>query len=99
MNKVIQDLKVGVETIKKTQMKANLGNRKLRKSQAVVAHACNPSTLGGKGRRISEFEASLVYRVSSRKARATQRYPVYKQTNKTKQKKSCAQVKLSTISP
>jgi hypothetical protein len=32
--------------------------------------------LGGRGRRISEFEASLVYRVSSRTARATQRNPV-----------------------
>jgi hypothetical protein len=29
--------------------------------------------LGGRGRRISEFEASLVYRVSSRTARATHR--------------------------
>jgi hypothetical protein len=43
----------------------------------------------GRGRRISEFEASLVYKVSSRTARATQRNPVSKkQTNKqTKQKK------------
>jgi hypothetical protein len=32
--------------------------------------------LGGRGRRISEFEDSLVYRVSSRTARATQRNPV-----------------------
>jgi hypothetical protein len=32
--------------------------------------------LGGRGRRISEFEASLVYIVSSRTARATQRNPV-----------------------
>jgi hypothetical protein len=32
--------------------------------------------LGGRGRRISEFEASLVYRLSSRTARATQRNPV-----------------------
>jgi hypothetical protein len=40
--------------------------------------------LGGRGRRISEFEASLVYRVSSRTARAIQRNPVSK--NKTKQK-------------
>jgi hypothetical protein len=32
--------------------------------------------LGGRGRRISEFEASLVYKVSSRTARATQRNPV-----------------------
>jgi hypothetical protein len=42
--------------------------------------------LGGRGRRISEFEASLVYRVSSRKARAAQRNPVSKNPkNKTKQ--------------
>jgi hypothetical protein len=34
--------------------------------------------LGGRGRRISEFKASLVYRVSSRTARATQRNPVWK---------------------
>ena len=43
--------------------------------------------MGGSGRRISEFEASLVYRVSSRTARATQRNPVLKkQTNKQKRK-------------
>jgi hypothetical protein len=29
--------------------------------------------LGGRGRRISEFEASLIYRVSSRTARVIQR--------------------------
>ena len=33
--------------------------------------------MGGRGRQISEFEASLVYRVSSRIARATQRNPVF----------------------
>jgi hypothetical protein len=38
--------------------------------------------LGGRGRQISEFEASLVYRVSSRAARATQRNPVLKKQNK-----------------
>jgi hypothetical protein len=43
--------------------------------------------LGGRGRKISEFEASLVYKVSSRTARATQRNPVSKQ-NKTKQNKT-----------
>jgi hypothetical protein len=32
--------------------------------------------LGGRGRQISEFEASLVYKMSSRTARATQRNPV-----------------------
>ena len=39
----------------------------------MVAHACNPSTLGGRRKWISEFEASLVYRVSSRTVRAIQR--------------------------
>jgi hypothetical protein len=34
--------------------------------------------LGGRGRWISEFKTSLVYRVSSRTARATQRNPVSK---------------------
>jgi hypothetical protein len=38
--------------------------------------------LGGRGRWISEFEDSLV---SSRTARATQRNPVLKKQNKTKQ--------------
>ena len=55
--------------------------------RAVVAHACNPSTLGGRGRWISEFKASLVYRVNARTARATQRNPVSKKTNKKKKKK------------
>jgi hypothetical protein len=44
----------------------------------VVVCAFNPS----RGRRISEFEASLVYKVSSRTARATQRNPLEKQKNK-----------------
>jgi hypothetical protein len=44
--------------------------------------------LGSRGRQISEFEASLVYRVSSRTARATQRNPVSKnQKPKIKKKK------------
>ena len=51
-----------------------------------AAHACNPSTLGGRGRQISKFEASLVYRVNSRTARATQRNPVSKNKSKTKNK-------------
>jgi hypothetical protein len=42
---------------------------------------------GGRGRQISEFEASLVYRVSSRTARAIQRDPVSKK-QKTKQNKT-----------
>jgi hypothetical protein len=43
--------------------------------------------LGGRGRWISEFEASLVYRVSSRTARATQGNPVSKNQEKKKKKK------------
>jgi hypothetical protein len=41
--------------------------------------------LVGRGRRISEFEGSLVYRVSSRTARATQRNPVSKKQKTNKQ--------------
>ena len=41
--------------------------------------------MGGRGRQISEFEASLVYKVSSRISRATQRNLVSK--NKKMKKK------------
>jgi hypothetical protein len=44
--------------------------------------------LGSRGRQISEFEASLVYRVSSRTARATQRNPVSKTQNKQTNKQT-----------
>jgi hypothetical protein len=44
--------------------------------------------LGGRGRRISEFEASLVYRVSSSIARATQRNPISKTNKQTKKQKN-----------
>jgi hypothetical protein len=43
--------------------------------------------LGGRGGGISEFEASLVYKVSSRTARAIQRNPVLKKKPKPKQNK------------
>jgi hypothetical protein len=43
--------------------------------------------LGGRGRQISEFKASLVYRVSSRTVRAIQRNPVSKKKQKKKKKK------------
>jgi hypothetical protein len=49
--------------------------------------------LGGRGRQISEFEDSLVYRVSSRTARATQRNPV----SKNKQTKKKYKVSLGYI--
>jgi hypothetical protein len=42
--------------------------------------------LGVRGSRISEFKASLVYKVSSRTARATPRNPIWKK-QKTKPKK------------
>jgi hypothetical protein len=42
--------------------------------------------LGGRGRQISEFEASLVYKVSSRTARDTQRNPVSKNQKKKKKR-------------
>jgi hypothetical protein len=45
--------------------------------------------LGSRGRRISEFEASLVYTVSSGTSRTTQRNPVSKkQKHKQKQNKT-----------
>jgi hypothetical protein len=42
--------------------------------------------LGDRGRQISEFEASQVYKVSSMTARAIQRNPVSKQKQKIKTK-------------
>jgi hypothetical protein len=63
--------------------------------------------LGGRGKRISEFKASLVYRVSSRTTRATQRNPVSKnQAKQTKQQKTILAVyikkkkkKVQTVGP
>jgi hypothetical protein len=44
--------------------------------------------LGGRDRQISEFEVSLVYKMSSRTARATQRNPVSNHPPKKKIKKT-----------
>jgi hypothetical protein len=55
--------------------------------------------LGGRGRQISEFKASLVYRVSSRTARAIQRNPVSKKQkhkNKNKTNKQTKKTKQSS---
>jgi hypothetical protein len=49
---------------------------------AVVAYVFNPSTWKAEAGVSLEFEASLVYRVSSRTARATQRNPVSKKKKK-----------------
>jgi hypothetical protein len=48
---------------------------------------------GGTGRPISEFEACLVYKVSSRTARAIPRNPVSKNRKKKKKKKNQNQTK------
>jgi hypothetical protein len=42
--------------------------------------------LGSRGRWISEFEASLVYKVSSTTAKATQRNPVWEKKKKKERK-------------
>jgi hypothetical protein len=44
--------------------------------------------LGGRGSQISEFKASLVYKMSSRTARAIQRNTVSEKKTKTKTKKN-----------
>jgi hypothetical protein len=43
--------------------------------------------LGGRGRRVFEFKASMVYRESSRAARAIHRETLSQKTNKQKKKK------------
>jgi hypothetical protein len=43
--------------------------------------------LGGRGRRISEFKASLVYKVNSRTAWPTQKNPDSKKKKKNKKKR------------
>jgi hypothetical protein len=54
--------------------------------------------LGGRGRRIYEFEASLVYRVSFSTARATQRNPVLnKQKTKNKTQAKQNKTKQNTV--
>jgi hypothetical protein len=60
--------------------------------------------VGGRGRRVSEFEASPVYRVSSRTARATHTHtqnPVSKKQKQKpkKQKTTTTTKKLITIVP
>jgi hypothetical protein len=62
-------------------MVAHVNNSGIQKGNGGSQHS------GGRGRQVSEFEASLVYKVSSRTARAIQRNPVSeknKQTNKPK---------------
>jgi hypothetical protein len=49
--------------------------------------------LGGRGRLISEFEASLVYKVSSRTARAIQRNHVSKKKRREEKRKEKGNVR------
>jgi hypothetical protein len=54
----------------------------------MVVYAFNPSTWeGGRGRQISEFEAILVYKVSSRTARAICLYGEAETPSQKKKKK------------
>jgi hypothetical protein len=54
--------------------------------------------LEGRGRRISEFEASLIYRVRSRTARAIQRNPVSKNQKKKKRRRTYVWEELTSFS-
>jgi hypothetical protein len=54
--------------------------------QTVVVHTLIP-VLRGRGRQISNSEATLVYRVSSRTAKVTQRNPVLGEIKERKGKK------------
>jgi hypothetical protein len=53
--------------------------------------------LGGRSRQISEFEASLVYKVNSRTARATQRNPDSKKNKRKKENKKKKNKKICFI--
>jgi hypothetical protein len=53
----------------------------------VVNHVVKDVVPGHSGGTISEFKANLVYRVSSKRAKATQRNPVLKNQKKKKKKK------------
>jgi hypothetical protein len=52
--------------------------------------------LGGRGRWISEFAVSLVYRMSSRTARATQRNPVSKKQRKKERKEERKKISIAS---
>jgi hypothetical protein len=54
--------------------------------------------LGVRGRKIPQLEASLVYRASSRKVKATQRNPVLKNKNKTKTNKQKVSILIQAFS-
>jgi hypothetical protein len=55
--------------------------------------------LGGSGSQISEFKASLIYKVSFRTARAIQRNPVLKNKNKKQTNKKKTQTAKGNCNP
>ena len=71
----------------KYTLKINKQKQKNKQARLWQARVCLESLhLGGRGRQLSECEASLVYRVSSRTTRAAHRNPVSKNKTKTKTK-------------
>jgi hypothetical protein len=66
---------------------AGEGETRVILSPGVVVHAFNPKTQEAEAGGLSEFEASLVYKVSSRTARAIQRTPDSKKQTKNKNQK------------
>jgi hypothetical protein len=58
--------------------------KKTKPKPGVVAHAFDPSTWEAEARWISKFEDSLVYKVSSRTARAIYRETLSRKTKKRK---------------
>jgi hypothetical protein len=69
--------------------------KKKKKEPGMVGHAFNPSTREAEAGGF-EFEGSLVYRVSSRTATATQRNPVWK-TKKKKRKTKTFHLSLGVL--
>ena len=59
----------------------------------MVAHAFNPSTREAEAGRFFEFEASLVYKVSSSTAKAIQRNTVSKNENPNQAKPKQTEIK------
>jgi hypothetical protein len=93
-SKWIKELYLKPETVKLIEEKVgksleDMGTEEKFLNRTAMAYAVRSRIdkwhLGGRGRWISEFEASLVYRVSSRTARTTQRNPVLKTLKKNRQ--------------
>jgi hypothetical protein len=65
----------------------NLRTQETEAEPGVVAHTFNPSAWKEEAGGFLEFEVNLVYRMSSRTARAIQRNPVLGKKKKKKRKK------------